>query len=244
MCIGADEPKTAKVSTALKGVYNIIMNPPTPNIHEPILPTGQELSAERERLAQIGREIVLGAPQLYIDVDIEADGKAGHGSMLSVGAQSPTGESYYSEIKPISEDFMPGQREFCETHGLQRDRLMQEANEYSSVMQEFHDWLKMLEEKYGKPPVFTAFNAGFDFCFVDLYFIKAGLTNPFGIASLDLKSLALPLVGNDWDWSKTSKGKLPPAVLPEGDFTHHALEDAQYQQKLHFGMAGMLGKHI
>lgn len=218
-------------------------------MNEPILPTKDEIKEEstelsREALYERGREIVLKAPVLYIDVDVEADGKAGYGSMLSIGAQSPTGESFYSEIKPISEDYIEGQKEFCETHGLPRDRLVQEAPSFEQVMQEFAKWLEDLREKYGKPPVFTAFNAAFDFAFVDLYFTKVGIENPFGIAPFDLKSLALPIVGDGgWDWAQTSKSKLPQIIVPEGEFTHHALEDAQYQQKLHYGMAGLLGNH-
>lgn len=198
------------------------------------------LAEEKNEHFRRGKEIVLSAPQLYIDVDVEADGIAGYGSMLSIGGQSPTGESFYSEIKPISEDFRDYQRDFCETHGLQRERLMREAPEYDRVMAEFNEWVAGLSEAQGKPPVFTAFNAAFDWGFVDMYFAKAGFKNPFGIAPFDLKSLALPLTGN-WDWSKTSKSKLPDILIPDGDFTHHALEDAQYQQKLHFGMAALLG---
>ena len=189
---------------------------------------------------KIGEQIVLSAPQLYIDVDIEADGKAGHGSMLSIGAQSPTGESFYMEMQPASEDFVQKQRDFCEAHNLQRSRLLAEAPEFPEVMQGFNKWLRVLKKTTGKDPVFTALNAGFDFSFVDLYFIKSGIDNLFGIAPFDLKSLALPLTG-DWDWSLTSKDKLPKIIIPDGDFTHNALEDAQYQQKLHFGMAALLG---
>ncbi len=201
---------------------------------------GQVDSEKRERIWEIGHEIVLTAPQLYIDVDIEADGIAGYGSMLSIGAQSPTGESFYSEIKPASEDFIPGHREFCENHHLQRERLLREAPEAWSVIFSFKEWVDILREKTGKNPVFTAFNAAFDWSFVDLYFVKLNIPNPFGIAPFDLKSLAIALSGN-WDWKQTSKGKLPSIIIPEGDFTHHALEDAQYQQKLHFGMARLLG---
>ncbi len=200
---------------------------------------------EKERRQEIwnrGKEIILSAPQLYIDIDVEADGIVGHGSMLSLGAQSPTGESFYSEIKPAFEEFKPGNKEFCEQRGLQRERLLKEAPELNSVMKEFKEWLEYLKKEYNKPPIFTAFNAAFDWGFVDLYFLKAGFEkNPFGIAPFDLKSLALPLTSN-WDWNETSKSKLPKIIIPDGDFTHHALEDAQYQQKLHFGMAGLLGE--
>lgn len=208
---------------------------------ETVLNPDAQLPADKAEIFARGREIVLAAPQLYIDVDVEADGIAGYGSMLSIGAQSPTGESFYSEIRPITEDFKPSNREFCEQHGLERERLLQEAPEATEVMVKFHAWVVEVAEKTGKPLVFTAFNAAFDWAFVDLYFIKAGYSkNPFGIAPFDLKSLSLPLAG-EWNWSQTSKDRLPGEIIPDGDFTHHALEDAQYQQKLHFGMAALLG---
>ena len=204
-------------------------------------PIDSKLPTDKLEIFERGREIVLAAPQLYIDVDVEADGIAGHGSMLSIGAQSPTGESFYSEIRPVSEDFKAGNREFCEQHGLERERLLREAPDFREVMEKFHIWTAELTEKTGRQPVFTAFNAAFDWAFVDLYFVKADYEkNPFGIAPFDLKSLSLPLT-NEWDWTQTSKNKLPEVIIPEGDFTHHALEDAQYQQKLHFGMAALLG---
>lgn len=197
---------------------------------------------ERQVIWDRGREIVLSSPQLFVDVDVEADGIAGHGSMLSIGAQSPSGESFYSEIKPAFPDFLPRNREFCESHGLEHSRLLREAPSFYDVMQEFSRWLEELKVKTSKPLVFTAFNASFDWAFVSLYFVKAGFNkNPFGFAPFDLKSLALPLVGN-WDWDQTGKGKLPAIIVPDGDFIHHALEDARYQQKLHFGMAGILGR--
>lgn len=212
----------------------------------PQQPSGPDiLSAEekeqRQKIWDRGKEIILNALQLYIDVDVEADGIAGNGSMLSLGAQAPTGESFYSEIKPLFEEYKKGNREFCEQHGLQRDRLLKEAPDMQNVMTRFNQWLEELRDKNKKQPIFSAFNAAFDWSFVDLYLLKAGFEkNPFGIAPFDLKSLALPLTGN-WNWNETSKNKLPRIILPDGDFTHHALEDARYQQKLHFGMAGILG---
>ena len=204
-------------------------------------PNNTEIETIRQELWAEGREIVLSAPQLYVDVDVEADGVAGHGSMLSLGAQSPTGESFYTELRPYTEDFKPGNRKFCEEHGLERERLLREAPSLEEAMPEFANWLEELKAAHDKRPVFTAFNAGFDWAFVDLYFVKAGIEkNPFGIAPFDLKSLALPLSG-EWDWSDTSKNNLPEVIVPPEEFTHHALEDAQWQQKLHFGMAALLG---
>ena len=194
---------------------------------------------QKEQLWAVGREKVLAAPQLYIDVDVEADGIAGYGSMLSIGAQSPTGESFYSEIRPYSKKHLPGHRQFCEDHGLQHDRLMDEAPVVEVVMERYRHWLEAIVRKTGKQALFTAFNAAFDWAHVDLAFAKSRLENPHGIAPFDIKSLALPIAG--WDWDHTKKSKLPTEILPDGDFTHHALEDAQYQQKIHFGLAALLG---
>lgn len=195
--------------------------------------------ATKEQLWSAGQELVLSAPQLYVDVDVEADGIAGYGSMLSIGAQSPTGESFYSEIKPHSELFIPENRAMIEQYGLVRERLLDEAPDITEVMSNYNDWLADLTHKTGKKTVFTAFNTGFDWAHVDLGFTLAKIENAHGVAPFDLKSLALPLAG--WDWTMTRKKHLPQEILPDGDFTHHALEDAQYQQKIHFGLAALLG---
>ncbi len=206
------------------------------------LPTDAMHHMDKQEIFRVGREIVLGAPQLFVDVDVEADGIAGFGSMLALGAQSPTGESFYSEIKPVTNDFVARQREFCEAHGLERARLLAEAPDATTVMAKFQEWVKGLNATYGKKPVLTAFGPDFDASFVKLYSAQAGLYDdyPFALLPFDLKSLAMPL-GGRWDWNNTSKNKLPAIMIPDGDFTHHALEDAQYQQKLHFGMAALLG---
>lgn len=191
----------------------------------------------REELWNRGREIIMKSPQCFIDIDIEADGIAGYGSMLSLGAVTPRGDSFYSEIRPITLNYLDGHRSFCETHGLERKRLLTEAPVFAKVMEDFSKWLRAQDDR---PLVFTAFNAAFDWSFVDLYFLYSTLKNPFEIAPLDLKSLAIPFT-NDWNWQETKKGRLPKIVLPDGDFVHHALRDAEYQQKIHFGLAGLLG---
>lgn len=205
-----------------------------------LTPNEQEL---REQLFFYGKTWVEGARQLYIDIDVEADGKPGHGSLLSIGAISPHGEKFYCELKPASNDWVPSQRAFCEQHGLPRDYLLKHGLPSHEAILNFVTWTNQLKEKYKKPPVFTAFNAGFDFGFIDLYCLKAGIDNPYGIAPFDLKSKAQDL-NREWDWSQTSKDKLPKIVIPDGDFTHNALEDAIYQQKIHFALAGLSAERI
>jgi hypothetical protein len=37
--------------------------------------------------------------------------------------------------------------------------------------------------------------------------------------------------------NNAAKENLPKSMLPDEEFTHNPLEDAQYQQKLHYGLA-------
>lgn len=194
----------------------------------------------KEQLWSAGREIVAAAPQTYIDVDVEADGIAGYGSMLALGAVSVNGAEYYSEIRPSSEEYIPGNRQFCEEHGLQRERLLDEARPFAEVMEEFHEWtVDNVCRTMGTRAVFAAFNAGFDWGHVDVSFARARLVNPYGVAPFDIKSLMIAY-DRTWDWSGSGKDGFPEEIRPNEQFTHHALEDAQYQQKLHFGMAALL----
>jgi hypothetical protein len=190
-------------------------------------------------LIRNGQRIVSNAPQLYIDVDVEADGKPGYGSLLSIGAVTPDGETYYTELQPASDVYIDSQRDFCEKHGLQRERLKREGIRPKTAMQDFYNWTTQQAKRHCKVPVFSAFNAGFDYGHIDLEFIKNGIQNPYGIAPFCLKSLALTLLPA-WDWSGTIKDNLPSEIVPSGEFTHHALEDAVYQQHIHFGMAGLI----
>jgi hypothetical protein len=195
---------------------------------------------QQQYFYQHGREIIQSAPQLYIDLDVEADGKAGYGSLLSIGAISPWGETFYQELCPASELWVPDQRQFCENHGLSRGRLLKEGTPPATAVSNLSDWQAALRQKYNKAAsILVAFNASFDYPLVDLEYLRAGQTNPFGIAGYCIKSLAMAL-GTGYDWRDTSKGRLPADIVPEGEFTHQALEDAKYQQTLHFAMIGKL----
>src|SRR5690606_694200 len=84
--------------------------------------------------------------------------------------------------------------------------------------------------------VLTAFAASFDTPWIDLEMIKAGIDSPFSYVGFCIKSLAMKL-SPDYSWESTRKCNLPADIRPDGDFTHHALEDAQYQQQINFALA-------
>jgi len=193
------------------------------------------------RLYERGREIIQNANELYIDLDVEADGIAGYGSLLSVGAVTPWGDTFYRELRPTSDTFLEGHRAFNEAHGLTRERLLIEGIEPAVAMEELAAWTERQREAHGKrgAAVLCAYNASFDFPLIDLEMARAGIDNPFGHAGFCIKSLAQTLTEN-YSWKRTGKSSLPEEIIPEGDFTHHALEDAQYQQLIHFAMAGLI----
>jgi DNA polymerase III alpha subunit (gram-positive type) len=195
-----------------------------------------------EFLEASGKQHVQNAPQAFIDVDVEADGIAGYGSLLSIGAVSPWGEVFYTEIRPISDEYIPENKSFCELHGLERQQLLDTGQDPQKALIAFTDWTQAIVTKYTKQaPVLTAYNASFDFPLIDAYYKQFGLENPYGHAAFCIKSLALAITGHlAWDWKQTGKGRLPASLIPEGDFTHNALEDARYQQKIHFRLAGLI----
>ncbi|MCD9873289.1 hypothetical protein [Streptomyces guryensis] len=92
-------------------------------------------------------------PSRYISVDIEADGPIpGPYSMLSFGAAvagtqdgggftaaDPERETFYRELRPISEEFVP---EALAVSGLDRERLKTEGAEPAVALGEFSDWVR------------------------------------------------------------------------------------------------------
>lgn len=202
----------------------------------------RNIEKTHQNLVDCGREIVQNAPQIFIDVDVEGDGPAGFGSLLSIGAIAPRGETFYAEIAPQTERFLRGPHEFCETHGLNRERLSREGLNIATAAINFANWTNNLAKSANKLPVFTAFNAGYDWAHVDLALALAGISrNPFGIAPFDIKSLAMCL-GEKWDFAQTAKDKLPQILTPAREFTHNALDDARWQQEQHFALAGYMAK--
>lgn len=197
-----------------------------------------DVRAEHDRLAARGREIVQAAPQLMMSVDIEADGRPGYGSIASIGAASPYDEEFYVELKPGSDLFVPHQQKFCEEHGLGRDRLIKEGVESTEGLQQFVDWTNGIAQRVDKKTAVVGVNPGFESEFLTLECVKAGITNPYDLAPIDLKSLIMGIIGK-WDWKATQKTNLPAIFKPEGDFTHNALEDAIYQQQEHFVAAAL-----
>ncbi|PXX41496.1 exonuclease [Undibacterium pigrum] len=164
-------------------------------------------------------------PEIFIAVDVEADGPIpGPYSMISLG-MAVAGHpelSFYSEIKPISEEFDPAA---LAVSGLDRDHLIRNAPDAAQAIRAAYDWVNSLR-KIGRP-VFLAAPAVWDGMFVHWYFMRYVGASPFGStgSGVDLRSYWMGLTGCEWVESR--KGKIKYALNLEGlPHTHHAGEDA------------------
>lgn len=190
-----------------------------------------------------GREIVQQSPQLIVDLDVESDGIAGFGSLLSIGAITPWGETFYRELKPTSSEWIEGNREFCENHGLNRERLLDEGMEPSLAINELDEWTRGAMKKYGKTAaVLAAYNASYDFPLIGLEYQRAGLESPYGHAGYCTESLLMAFEPK-YDWHASGNKQFGSDVRPTGELSHNALEDAIYQQLFHFALIGKYARH-
>lgn len=164
--------------------------------------------------------------EIYVAADIEADGPIpGSYSMLALG-MAVVGQpdlSFYTELKPISERYVP---EALAVSGLDREKLKREAPEARSAMIAAAAWLDQLSVN-GKL-VFVAAPAVFDGMFVHWYFTELAGRNPFAVngAGIDLRSYWMGKRG--CSWSETGRSRIKEALsIQAPPHTHNALDDAR-----------------
>ena len=166
------------------------------------------------------------AREIYVATDIEADGPIpGSYSMLSVG-MSVVGHpehSHYTEIKPISERFVP---EALAVSGLDRERLKREAPDALTAMTGVAQWVDSLAPL--GIPVFLAAPAVFDGMFLHWYFVEFLGRDPFAVngAGIDLRSYWMGARSTSWrQTGRSTIVKELGVVAPP--HTHNALDDAR-----------------
>jgi hypothetical protein len=90
-------------------------------------------------------------------------------------------------------------------------------------MTKFSLWVSKIA-KEGSQPVFVAFNAPFDWMFINDYFHRYLGHNPFGHKALDIKAFYMGLQGVPW--GETGMRHVSSQYLDDQNLTHHALRDA------------------
>src|ERR1019366_4274639 len=121
----------------------------------------------------------------FISIDVETSGPIpGDYSMLSMGACviGRPDEGFYVELQPISDKAVA---DALKVTGFVLEDLAKTGERPNSAMGRFRDWVQNVSA--GDKPVFVGFNAGFDWSFVNWYFIHFVGENPFGFAPLDVK---------------------------------------------------------
>lgn len=173
-------------------------------------------------------------PDLYISADIEADGPIpGPYSMLAFGlavagrfdgetlaSQDPEAETFYRELRPISDDF---DAVALRVAGLDRDRLACEGAEPAAAMDEAAAWIA--ERARGDRPVLVGYPVVFDWLFLHWYFVRFAGKSPFGFSSaLDMKTIYQQKARVTLDHA--GRNDLPPSLRSPRRHTHNALDDA------------------
>ena len=167
--------------------------------------------------------------EVFVSVDVETAGpNPARYAMLSIGAclVDDPDRGFYIELQPDSAEF---EQEALAVSGLSLERLAVEGVGAAAAMRQFEDWLAQ-QLPPGARPVFTAFNAPFDWMFVDTYFQRYLGRNPFGHSALDIKAYAMGMAGSSW--AAVSMRELSPKYLDGRPLSHHALGDARQQAEL------------
>jgi len=164
--------------------------------------------------------------ETFVSVDIETAGAApGAYSLLAIGActlaRPGAGRAtFYVELKPdkdrVDETAMA-------VHGLDPVRLAEEGVAPEEALLRFEEWA-LASIPPGKQPLFLAFNAPFDWMFVNDYFVRYLGRNPFGHNAIDIKAVYMGAAR--CRWSETSSKYLRPRYLGQSPLSHNALEDA------------------
>ena len=167
--------------------------------------------------------------EAYVSVDVETAGPApGLYSLLSIGAclVSDPRRTFYVELQPVNGNALP---EALAVSGLSLAELAERGLPPGEAMARLEDWLAD-EISPGQQPVFVAFNAPFDWMFVNDYFYRFRGHNPFGHAALDLKAFYMGLTGVRW--FETGMQYIAARYLSGRPLTHNALRDAQDQAEV------------
>lgn len=173
---------------------------------------------------------------LYFSCDIEADGPIpGPFSMSSIGlcvcglrqdgeAFVPIDvelETFYAELKPISESFDP---QAMAVSGLDRDDLIRNGKPPKQAMQELEAWVEELAGRHQARPVFAAYPLGYDWMF-SYWYMSHFARSPFGFSSaIDMKTLYSQKFGVPI--CRSTKRFMPKRLLSGRKHTHNALDDA------------------
>ena len=178
---------------------------------------------------------------IYFSADVETDGPIpGPYSMLSFALvyagrfdgttfdqPSAYNETFYRELRPISDEFQP---EALAVNGLDRDHLLANGESPETAMTAASEWVKRLAGSCR--PVVVAYPLSFDWSWLYWYFTRfSSLGSPFNHSGcFDIKTAYAVKAGVPV--SEAGRSSIDSHLLPGDSHTHHALDDAIEQAKI------------
>ena len=200
-----------------------------------------ETNIERVAEARPRRQAEGQRMDVYFSADVETDGPIpGPYSMLSLALvyagrfdgerfERPATytETFYRELRPISEAFEP---EAMAVNGLDRDRLLQTGEDPADAMTAASEWVRLLAGP-GRP-VLVAYPLSFDWTWLYWYFVRfARNGSPFNHSSCyDIKTAVA--VKRHVPVAQAGRDQLDASLRPPRAHTHHALDDAIEQAEI------------
>jgi DNA polymerase III epsilon subunit-like protein len=176
--------------------------------------------------------------EVYIVVDVEASGpNPGDYALLSIGActvDEPR-HTFYVELQPDKAAFTAEAMAVC---GLSLERLAAEGLPPEEAMQAFAGWVAEVVPDDARA-VLAAFNAPFDWMFINDYFHRYLGHNPFGHSALDIKAYYMGLEGVNWQ--ETAHRYVSQRYSGKPELTHHALDDALAEAEILEAMMSQRG---
>jgi len=189
---------------------------------------------------------------IYFSADVETDGPIpGPFSMLSLGlvvagtfdgrvfSRPPDyGQTFYREIRPISDQFQP---DALLVNGLDRDRLLSEGSLPEKAMNEAAEWILNIAG-VGRP-ILVAYPLSFDWSFLYWYFVRFSADgSPFNHSQcFDIKTAFA--VKAHIPIASAGRSRLIPSLRPDGAHTHNALDDAIEQAQVFANLFEWKGNH-
>jgi DNA polymerase III epsilon subunit-like protein len=177
--------------------------------------------------------------EVYISVDVETAGpNPADYSLLTIGACTiaEPQQTFYVELRPVNPKFVP---EALAVSRLSMERLFERGAPPNKAMEQFETWIKEQVQE-GEQPILIAFNAPFDWMFLNDYFHHHLGRNPFGHTAIDIKSFYMGLTGVRWQ--QTAMQHVGPRYLGDQQLTHHALRDAMDQAVIFRKMLAETGR--
>jgi hypothetical protein len=179
------------------------------------------------------------AREVYVSTDIESDGPIpGPHSMLSFGSVAFDDEGNELGFFTRNLETLEGARghpdtmKWWATQSIAWEACRKDPASPTTALPEYVAWVGSLPGK----PVFVGYPVAFDFLFMHWYLHRFTGGSPFSHSALDMKTLAMSLLGGKLRYREATKRNMPRAWFPPNSHNHVAVDDAREQGLLFVAM--------